>query len=190
MNHAMMAKSSAESVYFTLVPGSRHVDGNSAVAKLKNEYDSVSIDSFALLLTRVVRVARPTRGDARERRARPASSRPRGNDAMHIDIAGDIDNVEDMILGVRARAPTQRRVARASYSAAFAVEEASLLSPRPRRFSVETFFVHSSSRLTVDRGTRCARRHHGAFIGVSHDGEERPVRARSVANFASRSSQR
>ena len=42
MNHAMSARSSAESSYRTFTAGSRQFSGNSARARLKNEYDSVA----------------------------------------------------------------------------------------------------------------------------------------------------
>mmetsp|Transcript_3855 Transcript_3855/g.13938 ORF Transcript_3855/g.13938 Transcript_3855/m.13938 type:complete len:306 (-) Transcript_3855:196-1113(-) len=125
MNHAMMAKSSAESVYLTLVRGSRHVDGNSAVAKLKNEYGSNDDDDdsppFALLLMLLLtRGARPTpHHRARARRALRLSTLLRTDDAT--DIAGDDENVENMITAVHVHAKAPIKVvlsSNASHSAA------------------------------------------------------------------------
>ena len=121
----MMAKSSAESVYLTLVRGSRHVDGNSAVAKLKNEYGSNDDDDdsppFALLLMLLLtRGARPTpHHRARGARAQRLSTLPRTDDAT--DIAGDDEHVEDMIPAVHVHAKPPIEVvfsSNASHSAA------------------------------------------------------------------------
>jgi hypothetical protein len=126
MNHAMMAKSSAESVYLTLVRGSRHVDGNSAVAKLKNEYGSNDDDDddsppFALLLMLLLtRGARPTpHHRACAHRALRLSTLLRTDDAT--DIAGDEEHVENMITAVHVHSKPPIKVvlsSNASHSAA------------------------------------------------------------------------